>query len=1012
MKSKSVTVMWRICLFFLTVLFAVLGFFALKTESTAVAQGAEHVGATSLFSVSSGANISSELGVRISSDNPYSGEIKGIFKGDATLKFRFPEEYTDWWDGDFKVRVADVNDENNYFEVYYRPDDTKYHYTGAYVLYKDQIRSSRYYADNDGTRHTRNTYGSGDYALSAPSFRSFYSLNGNVDRNTREGILNFVWVGDVLQVEVNTFGSNATAVRTIAAFDGTTTFVSKGDWGLPKLNFANGYVISVSSSFTNANTTDKATDVLFTSVENGDEICDLTATEFTAPSFYTEYLEWKAINPSVKEDITELVKTNGTASAENGLRISSDDAYTGTFEGVFHGNTTLKFRFPEENSEWWSGYFVVRFSDALDATNYFEVEYRNVDEQYKYTGAFAVYKGQVRTSRYYQSDNAWRSSYVNGEYALCSPTFGNVDGRAQEGVLRLVWENDVLQVKVSHFTNGSMRTIAAFDGTEEFVSGTSWGLPKLNFENGYVISFSSEFSHKDTTDKGTDVCFSEIAGVNFVMQSQVDVAYNFETEFENPALKDGVLYIPQNENVGNMTAIYTRYISGECWLERETVDVTRTIDTSVIGENTILIEDDTWKDTPLGEVRRTYTLHVETPYTLTFDTNGGEEIAPIVHSEHTTERIIVQDAEKLFWQFDGWYIGDEKYDGNVETLYNRNITLTAAWKDVTPPVISLAEGIENGAIFVKGQSVALLKTDVKASDSAQNESVSVSIAWKKDDGEYTEVSDGYSLELVEAGTYSVCYMAKDGANLTAQVIRGIQVIERLSPVLNAENEYLETVFIGEFISVIPVTAQDVDGAELNVVVIVSKDGEKIEIQNGRFEVSKLGTYQVTYTATDKYGLVGLLTYAIEVVEDNELPIITVDFENKEVEKDTVVILPSAEVSDNVQEGISVSVKVTYGTKNIVIENNSFKAKDAGTYVVTYVALDKAGNTSQKVFHVTVKGEIIKDENDNQPATGCNCATGCSGSVGAGLPIGTLLFMVSIMLGKNLMKKKLKRKENR
>lgn len=663
MKSKSVTIMWRICLFFLTVLFAVLGVFALKTESTAVAQEAENVGATSLFSISASANISSDLGVRISSDSPYSGEIKGIFKGDAALKFRFPEEYTDWWGGDFRVRVTDVNDTANYFEVYYRgnTDGDKYHHTQGYVEYNGQIRSSRYY---QATAQYYNAYQGWGNAVVAPAFRNTQGKTyGTV---TKEGVLSFVWTGDVLSVTTNSTLSDTT--RTLAAFDGTEEYVSGTSWGLPKLNFANGYVISVSSSFTNANTTDKATDVLFTSVQNGDEICDLTATEFTAPSFYTEYLKWKTINPSVKEDITKLVKTSGTASAENGLRISSNNAYTGTLEGKFYGNTTLKFDFPEENEEWWSGYFVVRFSDALDATNYFEVEYRNVDEQYKYTGAFAVYKGQVRTSRYYQSDNAWRSSYVKGEYALCSPTFGNVDGRAQEGVLSLVWENDVLQVKVSHFTNGSMRTIAAFDGTNEFVSGTSWGLPKLNFENGYVISFSSEFVHKATEDKGTDVCFSEIAGIQLAAQSQVSVEYNFETEFENPIIEKGVLYIPQNEDVGNITAIYTRYFSGKSWFTRETVDITQDIDTSVVGEKTIVIEDDAWKDTPLGEVRRTYVLQVETPYTLTFDTNGGEEIPSIIHSGHTTDRIIVKEAEKLFWQFDGWYIGTEKYDGNLETL--------------------------------------------------------------------------------------------------------------------------------------------------------------------------------------------------------------------------------------------------------------------------------------------------------------------------------------------------------
>jgi hypothetical protein len=114
------------------------------------------------------------------------------------------------------------------------------------------------------------------------------------------------------------------------------------------------------------------------------------------------------------------------------------------------------------------------------------------------------------------------------------------------------------------------------------------------------------------------------------------------------------------------------------------------------------------------------------------------------------------------------------------------------------------------------------------------------------------------------------------------------------------------------------------------------------------------------------------------------------------------------VYDIVQEGISVSVKVAYGTKNVVIENNSFKAKDAGTYVVTYVVLDKAGNMSQKVFHVTVK----EGETDNQSASCYGCAGGCSGSIGAGLPVGGLFLATSMLLGKKLMKKKSKRKENR
>lgn len=998
MADKTIRVVRRVCALFAAMLLALIGGFTLlKVEKTS-AENEERMQATSLVSANADVNISNEKGVRLSSDTSYSGEIKGKFEGDTTLKFSFPETYTDWFGGDFKVRVTDATDDTNYFEVHYRAntDGSGYHHTQGYVLYGGQIRSSRYWSS---TEQYYNSYRGWGDALVAPSFRSWYEKGDDTSKNVSEGVLSFVWTGDVLSVQVYSNANGKT--RTIAEFDGSEEFKATDtpSWGLPKLRFENGYVLSVSSSFTNAATTDSGSDVLFTAIENGDEVCNLTATEIVTPSFYTKYIQWKAESPLVSESIEGLVETNGVASSDNGLRISSDNAYTGALKGKFYGNTTLKFRFPEENTEWWSGQFSVRFTNATNVNEYFEVEYRNVEEQYKYTGAFVSYKGQVRTSRYWQSANAWRNSYVNGEYALCAPTFGNA--RDVEGVLSLVWEKDVLQVQVSHFTNGSMRTIAAFDGTNEFISGTSWGLPKLNFENGYIISFSSQFVHNDTTDKGTDVCFNEIAGVNFTTQSEIQTVYKYEAKFENAIEQDAVLYIPQNEDVGDISVVYTRCFSGESWLERETVDVTKAIDTSIIGEKTFVLEDDAWKQTSLGAIKKEYTLCVEKPYTLTFDTKGGEVIAPIVYSEHTVERIVVSDAEKLFWQFDGWYEGEQKFNGDLSGLYNRNVTLTAKWKDVTAPVISLASGIPATQVKVKNETVTLSETDVIAADSAQNETISVSIAWKTENGVYTGVDSGYSLNLAEKGAYSVRYTAKDGAGLTAEIVREIIVVERFAPVLSAEGEYKNSEFIGASVPVITVMAQDSDGNALPVSLTVSKDGKKIEVVNGKFEVNELGKYQITYTATDENGLVGLLTYEMEVVEDKEAPSISVDFDDKEVEKGTRITLPIGLATDNVKEGVSLSVKVAYGTENIPIENNSFIASKNGTYTVTYVAVDKAGNMSQEIFNVTVKDE---------PKEG-NGGAGCNGSISTNLPFGSLLVSVMVVLGRNLMMKKYKIKEN-
>ena len=223
-----------------------------------------------------------ENGLLIASNEPYKATFKGVFRGDTTLNFRFPETYTDWWGGDFKVRLTDATDDTNYFEVHYqaKTDGSGYHHTQGYVEYNGQIRSSRYYS---ATEQYYNAYQHWGNAVVSPSFLNTEGKDNNTI--TRQGVLSFVWDGDVLSVMTNNPLNDST--RTIAAFDGTETFIAKDtpSWGLPKLNFANGYTISVSSSFdrtqTSASTdnsilvTDKATDVLFTSIQNGTTVYDL-----------------------------------------------------------------------------------------------------------------------------------------------------------------------------------------------------------------------------------------------------------------------------------------------------------------------------------------------------------------------------------------------------------------------------------------------------------------------------------------------------------------------------------------------------------------------------------------------------------------------------------------------------------------------------------------------------------------------------------------------------------------
>ncbi len=216
-----------------------------------------------------------EDGLRISSENAYKATFKGIFTGDTTLKFKFPETYDkdSGFYGDFTFRITDAKDDNNYFDIkYYVASGDNDHYTGVYVQYGDEVRQCH----QDGTTWYTEIQKNTDTVAYAPSFLSKNSATyGN-----REGILSIAWTDDVLAVQANTgVNSDATLMRTIAAFDGTNSFVDQESWGLPKINLENGYTISVSSSFNEENITDHGSDVLFSSIENNSVTYDFSETE-------------------------------------------------------------------------------------------------------------------------------------------------------------------------------------------------------------------------------------------------------------------------------------------------------------------------------------------------------------------------------------------------------------------------------------------------------------------------------------------------------------------------------------------------------------------------------------------------------------------------------------------------------------------------------------------------------------------------------------------------------------
>ena len=221
-------------------------------------------------------------GLRLKSDTAYEGTFKTVFSGDTTLNFRFPEVYnttTKEYYGDFRIRVADVDDDSKYFEVvYYVGYSGKNPYTNMYLSYNSGKRASKY----DGSEwyqsgfNTNNNYVSG--------YPCFGSYCGGSSRELYEiAYLTLDWDdAGVLSVRRKGVTKKATV---LAAFDGTTKFTNKSDWGLPTLeDFKDGYTISFSSNITayydsnkgsgataaSPQSTDKGTDAFFTTISTND----------------------------------------------------------------------------------------------------------------------------------------------------------------------------------------------------------------------------------------------------------------------------------------------------------------------------------------------------------------------------------------------------------------------------------------------------------------------------------------------------------------------------------------------------------------------------------------------------------------------------------------------------------------------------------------------------------------------------------------------------------------------
>ena len=280
--------------------------------------------------------------------------------------------------------------------------------------------------------------------------------------------------------------------------------------------------------------------------------------------------------------------------------------------------------------------------------------------------------------------------------------------------------------------------------------------------------------------------------------------------------------------------------------------------------------------------------------------------------------------------FEGWYDSQEQLANRIiDTSIVRkteNHTLYAKWKDVQGPKFIYDES----NVYEIEVHSEIPEFKVTATDNYD------------DDVEIT-VTNNIQKDIV--GTYEYTITATDKAGNTTTEKKQFNVVDTTRPIINVKDDVNK--YEMEVHTVKPAfLATATDNYDEHVDVVITDD----------INVDVVGSYTVTFTATDTNGNVAKETREFKV-KDTTAPVITPDDENNEYEMEVHGEKPEfkATATDNYDEHIEVVV-----TDDINVDV-------VGSYTVTFKATDENGNvaTETRSFEVkdTTPPVITPDENN-------------------------------------------------
>ncbi|MBU1667432.1 DUF5011 domain-containing protein [bacterium] len=315
---------------------------------------------------------------------------------------------------------------------------------------------------------------------------------------------------------------------------------------------------------------------------------------------------------------------------------------------------------------------------------------------------------------------------------------------------------------------------------------------------------------------------------------------------------------------------------------------------------------------------------------------NGEETSEIpMASTYKGKSIVVavyDSEEKLIAVSDVTTVSNDDFPLLIPMVIEMNDTTN------TPPILTTI----SNQIMAEGASTLVI--EVNATD-ADDDNITFDVN-SSDPASVTASINGNQLTLTRltssGGTFTITVTATDdkGASDTKSftVTLPTIVMDTENPIVTLNGSAEVNVTVGEVYT------------ELNATVTDNIDHNLTAIVTGSVNTSSVGTYTVTYTATDTAGNIGTATRTIHVVA---APVI-------DTENPIVILNGSAEINVTVGEvytelNATVTDNIDYNLTAVI--TGSVNTSSVGIYTVTYTVTDTAGNIGTATRTVNVVASV-------------------------------------------------------